>query len=453
MKIRNLILMVIAILILSHKDLNAQQEMSLQKKVDDYLNVYLQMNLFSGSVLIAEKGQVLAKGNYGYANAAFDIGNSMETKFRLGSLTKVFTAVAILQLVDEGKLKLNDPLSKFISDYPGGTAITVENLLTHSSGIPNHTEFEDFNGERRVYLHTLAQTINTFKNKTLNFSPGEKTEYSNSNYILLGYILEKVRKMSYEECILQYITEPLGMRNTGYEHPDKMIKEFANGYILRNNELQNSKYRDMSNAHASGALYSTTSDLYLLDRALYTNTLISERSRKLMNIPFKDNFTCGWGTASIFDHEMVSIAGRIEGCATNFSRFCKDSICIIILSNFENAPINRINRDLIALVFNQDYSAPDVEKTIALAETTLKAFAGTYELKPGFNFKITFEEKRLFCQPTKQPKLEMFAVSGTDFLLIDVPAHIEFELDSEGNSQKLILKQGKSSISAARVNR
>ena len=172
-----------------------------------------------------------------------------------------------------------------------------------------------------------------------------------------------------------------------------------------------------------------------------------------MDTPFKDNFTCGWGMASIFNHEMVSIAGSIEGCATNFSRFCKDSICIIILSNLENAPINRINRDLIAVVFNRDYSAPDVEKMIALAETTLKAFAGKYELKPGFNFQITLEGQRLFCQPTKQPKLEMFAVSETEFMLTDVPAHIEFELDSEGNSQKLILKQGKSSIFAARVNR
>lgn len=175
-----------------------------QEKVVEYLNAYMQMDQFSGSIIIAKKGEILVNKGYGFADAEFDIKNNPETKFRIGSLTKAFTAVAILQLEEKGLLKVDDKLQKYISDYPRGDEIAVRNLLTHTSGIPNHTEFEDFNKERRVYKYNIEETISTFKNRPLKFNPGEKFDYSNSNYILLGFENPEILKsIKLTEDILQ----------------------------------------------------------------------------------------------------------------------------------------------------------------------------------------------------------------------------------------------------------
>lgn len=450
MKSKKTILIALALVVLWPASLFAQEK-NVQTKVDEYLSAYAQMNLFSGSVLIANDREIIFEKSYGYACNAFDIRNTIETKFRIGSLTKGFTAIAILQLVEQGKLNLEDPLTRFIPDYPHGDQITITNLLTHTSGIPNHTELESFNTDRRVYPFKLLQTINTFKYKALDFTPGEQSAYSNSNYLLLGYILEKVSKMSYESYIQKHILDPLEMKNTGFEHPEKIIKQFANGTVLRNNELQNCRYRNMANANASGALYSTVEDLLRLDLALYHNLLLSEKYRELMTNPFKDKLTFGWGTAKVFDHKMVGLAGEIDGFRANISRFVNDTVCIIVLSNLENAPINRINRDLIAITFNQSYQIPNIEQTIALKDALLESYVGTYELKPGFNFQITVDNERIFCQPTGQAKLELFALSDSEFMLTEVPAHIAFEFGTDQKVEKLILKQGGRDIPIMRI--
>ena len=450
MRNQKLVTVVLAIFTLCHVTLYAQNE-KLQQQVDKYLSAYEQMNLFSGVVLIANHGNVQVCKGYGEANCSFDIRNIPNTKFRIGSLTKAFTAIAILQLVEQGKLTLDDKLSSFLSDYPRGDEITVRNLLTHTSGISNHTDFDDFENDRRVYPYTLIQTINTFKNKPLNSNPGEKSEYSNSNYILLGFILEKVSQMKYEDFVQQFILDPLDMKNTGYERPEKVIKQFASGYVLRNNELQKAQYRNMANAHASGALYSTVNDLYLLDRALYNNSLLSEKSRKLMATPYKGNLTCGWGVAEVFDHAMIGLMGEIDGYRANISRFLSDDICIIILSNIENTPLNQINLDLIAMTFGEHFELPEVAKIMSLPDTVLQSYAGNYELKPGFNFRIVNSNGRCFCQPTGQPKLELLAISENEFMVIGVPAHIAFEFNSQHEVEKLILKQGGREIPALKV--
>ena len=450
MKTKKTILIAL-ILLIGFSFVLTAQEKTLPSKVDEYLSVYDQMRLFSGSVLIAKGENVLFKKSYGYANPAFGISNSPETKFRIGSLTKGFTAIAILQLVDQEKLHLDDPLSEFIPDYPHGDQIRLQNLLTHTSGIPNHTLFEDFSTSRRVYPFSPEQTINSFKYKKLDFTPSEQSAYSNSNYILLGFILEKVSGMSYENYIQQFILDPLKMKNTGFEHPERIIKQFATGTIIRNNELQNCLYRNMSNAHASGALYSTVEDLFRLDQALYSNTLLSKQSNELMLTPFKDSFTYGWGTANVFEHKMIGLAGEIDGFRANISRFVNDTLCIIILSNLENSPMNRINRDLITITFGKNYEAPVLEKTIALEDSIIKSYTGTYQLKEGFNFQIIADNERLFCEPTGQTKLELLAVSETEFMLTGVPAHIAFVKNNDNTIEKLILKQGGKEIPLLKI--
>lgn len=425
----------------------AQQD-DIQKKVDEYINAHMQMNQFSGSILIAKDDQVIVNKGYGYANYAFEINNNPETKFRIASLTKGFTAAAILQLEEKSLLSVDDKLQKYIADYPRGNEITIKNLLTHTSGIPNHTEFEDFKKERRVYESSLLETIETFKNKALKFNPGEKFNYSSSNYILLGFVIEQVSKLSYAEYIEQNIFEPLKMNNSGFEKPERIIKNFAQGYCFKNNEIENAKFRNMSNAHASGALYSTTEDLYIWDRALYSEELISNESKEKMFTEFKDNYGFGWGIVNVFNHKMIVHSGDIDGFTSNISRFVNDDLSIIILSNFEHTPISRINMDLIAIVFNEKYTVPEIIKTIKLSNNILQSYVGEYELQPDFIFSISFNDGKLFCQATGQPKFELLPISDSEFILKEVNAKISFTKNSDQKIEKLILHQGNQEVPA-----
>ncbi len=442
------LLYIIAVLcICRFNDALAQQD-NVQKKVDEYIDAHVQMNQFSGTILIASNKQIIVNKGYGFANYGFEIKNNPETKFRIASLTKGFTAVAILQLQEKGLLSVDDKLQKYIIDYPRGDEVTLKHLLTHTSGIPNHTEFEDFNNERRVFGYNISETIDTFKKNPLEFTPGVKFNYSKSNYILLGFVIEQVSKMSYAEYIEQNIFKPLKMNNSGFESPEKVIKNFAQGYRLKNNEIGKAKFRDMSNAHASGALYSTTEDLYLWDRALYSDELLSKRSRENMFTEFKDNYGFGWGVVNVFNHKMIAHSGDIEGFTSNVSRFTDDDISIIILSNFEHAPINRINRDLIAIVFDEKYAIPEIRKTIKLSDHILQSYVGEYELQPGFVFNVSFRDSRLFCQPTGQPKLELAPISESEFVLKEVDAKISFLKTNNQEIEKLILHQGDKKIPA-----
>ncbi|MFC0875254.1 serine hydrolase [Saccharicrinis sp. FJH2] len=431
---------------------NLYAQENLQQQTDEYINAYVEMNLFNGSVLIAKGSEILASNAYGLASYEFCIPNVAETKFRIGSLTKGFTAVAIMQLSEDHKLSLEDKLNRFIPDYPRGDEITIKNLLTHTSGIPNHTEFSDYNRDRRVYHYDVTETISTFKNKKLDFNPGEKSAYSNSNYILLGYIIEKVSTMSYEKYINENIFQPLKMLNSGFEHPDNIIKNFSGGYILQNNELHKSHYRDMSNAQASGALYSTVGDLYLWDRALYSDKIIGEKSRYLLFNEYKNNFTYGWGIVNVYKHKMIALAGETDGFRANISRFPDDDLCIIVLSNFEHTPLNRINRDLIAMVFGEKYAIPEIQKTIALPHEIMQSYEGAYEVSPGFNFNIIVEDKRCFCQPTGQSKLELFAIAENEFFIPEADAIIHFTKKDSSKTEKLILKQGGREVAAFKIN-
>ena len=446
-----LLLCLISTVFLCEFNLALAQNDDIQKKVDEYIDAHMQMNQFSGSILIAKKGQILVSKGYGYASYRFDIKNDPETKFRIGSLTKGFTAVAIMQLIENNKLNLDDKLTKFISDYPRGDEITIKHLLSMTSGIPNHTEFDDFDKERRVFHYNILQTIETFKGKPLEFTPGERFKYSNSNYILLGFIIEHVSNMPYAEYIKQNIFEPLKMQKSGYETPEKIIINMAQGYRFKNNEIENAKFRNMSNAHASGALYSSIEDLYIWDRALYTDKLISKKSLETMFSIVNDNYAFGWGVIDVFNHKMIVHSGEINGFTSNISRFTNEDICVIILSNFEHTPISRINKDLIAIIFDKEYQIPDVVKTIKLPDDILQSYTGEYELKPGFVFTVTFFDGKLYCQPTGQPKLELLPVSENEFVLKEVEARISYLKDSNQQIDKLILNQGGKKIPALKI--
>ena len=239
-------------------------------QIDALLAQYHDYGLFNGAALVAENGAVIFKKGYGDANMEWDLPNKPDTKFRLGSITKQFTAVLILQLMQEGKLSLDDPLNKHLPDYPTdvGGQVTIHHLLTHTSGIPSYTGLPDFFAEQSRDPYTPDELVEVFADLPLEFEPGSEWRYNNSGYFLLGAIIEKIEGTTYEESLQQRIFDPLGMHDSGYDHHDTILPNRAAGYERQGAGYRNAAYLDMSLPYAAGSLYSTVEDLALWDRAL-----------------------------------------------------------------------------------------------------------------------------------------------------------------------------------------
>jgi CubicO group peptidase (beta-lactamase class C family) len=331
-------------------------------KLDEYMSALTKLGRFSGSVLVAREGRVLLAKGYGLANAEWDIPNTPATKFRLGSVTKQFTALAIMQLDEKGKLKVEDPVSKYVAECPPAwRKITIHHLLTHTSGIPSFTSFPDYVATMNQ-RSPVSKTVERFKGKPLDFEPGEKFQYSNSGYVLLGYILEKVAEQEYGEYLEQNVFGPLKMRNSGYDSSAAILKQRASGYMRRAGNLANALYIDMTVPHAAGALYSTVEDLLLWDQALDTEKLVSKKSLERIFTPFKSDYAYGWFVAKKHNRKYIGHAGGINGFATMIERYPDGKVAVIVLSNVEGSAVGPAARDLAAIVFGEKYEMPGERK-------------------------------------------------------------------------------------------
>jgi len=346
------------------------------EEVDKLLNLYHEYGKFNGSALVAEQGKVVYKKGVGMANMEWDIENTTDTKHRLGSITKQFTAMLILQLASEGKLDLQAPISDYLPDYPNGhnPQITTHHLLTHTSGIPNYTAFPGFFKDQSRDPYTPEEFVKKFEDEKLDFTPGEKFTYSNSGYFLLGVIIEKVSGKTYETMLQENIFTPLSMNDSGYDHHGEIIKNRATGYEKQGNEFVNSIYIDMSIPYAAGSLYSTVEDLYLWDQALYTNKMLSKEYMALYFKPYipawgNSHYAYGWGvgkdvigntTDSIY---TISHGGGINGFNTNISRSPSDKTLIVLLNNTGRAPLNQMTQSIRAILKGKSYDLP--KKSVA----------------------------------------------------------------------------------------
>ncbi len=309
---------------------------------------------FMGSVLVATGGKVILAKGYGYADVELDVPNTPQTKFRLGSITKQFTAAAILQLQEQGKLNVQDHVSKYYSNAPESWKdITIRHLLTHTSGIHNFTALPDYVKRMRERVAPL-ELIARFRDLPLDFPPGSKFSYSNSGYEVLGYIIEKVSGETYEEYLKKHIFDPLALADTGYDHTDAILKGRAMGYeTAPDGKLRNAAFLDMSIPYSAGSLYSTVLDLYKWDRALYAEKVLSKQSKEQMFTPFLNNYAYGWFVRKLYDHRTITHNGGINGFATHIARFPDDDACVVVLSNLPSRALAQMTRGLEAILFGQ----------------------------------------------------------------------------------------------------
>lgn len=336
------------------------QEPDRAAKLDQVLGAYEQNRGFMGSALVAQQGKILLEKGYGMANLELNVPNTADTKFRLGSITKQFTAAAILQLEEQGKLSVNDLACKYLDDCPGPwKAITIHHLLTHTSGIPSYTSPE-FMLKPQTVRAPLApvEIVMLSKDKPLEFEPGSQWKYDNTGYIFLGAIIEKTSGEKYAEFLKKHIFDPLDMKDSGYDDTKTILKNRASGYQAGPGGMVNSDFIDMSLPYAAGSLYSTVRDLYRWDRALYKDTILSKASREKMFTAYKNNYGYGLAVAPMVKHQQIGHGGGIFGFVTYIARFPDDDAGVIVLSNFAGSNAGNIARDLASTLFGEKVELP-----------------------------------------------------------------------------------------------
>jgi len=396
---------------------------------------------FMGTVLVARGDEVILSKGYGSANLEWNIPNTPSTKFRLGSITKQFTAAAVLLLAEQGKLALEDPVKRHYPNAPAAwDAITIRHVLTHTSGIPNHTSFPEFQ-TGRLMPATPEKTIGYFRDKPLDFAPGERMSYSNAGYVLLGYLVERVSSQSYADYVRDNVFKPLGMNDSGYDLNATIIHSRASGYTMTPGGIRNAPYVDMTVPHGAGALYSTTEDLLRWTQGLFGGRLLSADSLAKMTTPFKNNYAFGLVVSDVGGRKMIQHNGGIEGFNTELRYYPDSKITVAVLANLGGPAAGQLAGQLGGLAHG-DAVRPSSERTsIELPRDQLDRLVGSYSLAPTANMVITVEGNQLMSRLGPQPVVPLFAESETVFFPRVVDAAIEFELDASGKAAALVLRQ------------
>lgn len=342
-KIYLLLLIVLGFCIKNGNAQTVSQDEQLEIKFDKLLSEKFKPNEPGCVALVANKGKIIYRKAFGLADLELNVPMNMEMVFELGSITKQITAVAIMQLVEQGKISLQDSVNKFIEDYPSqGYHITIENLLTHTSGIKDYVRIKSYDSTFYRRDFTPTELINYFKNETMGFAPGTDFDYSNSGYILLGYIIEKVSGMTYENYIEKNIFKPAGMSNSFYGNFAKIISNRPRGYSPATNGFRNANYISFDQYYAAGVLMSTVEDFFKYYQALDSYKLINKESLERTRTSYKlvngkeTSYGYGIGLGNLMGTSAVGHAGGAEGFYTNQIYFPKEDVLIVVFTNCDN---------------------------------------------------------------------------------------------------------------------
>jgi CubicO group peptidase (beta-lactamase class C family) len=326
----------------------AQSPDELRSALNGYLNEIATAGWFQGAVLVAYNGHVILSQGYGMADAARNIPNTPQTRFRLASVTKQFTSMAIMILQARGKLDVHESVCSYLPDCPEAwRPISVQNLLTHTSGLPNYTDFGTYE-ETQMLPATPEELLSRFRDQPLLFEPGTQYMYENSDYVLLGVIIEHVSGQRYADFMRAAIFDPLGMRDSGVDQNTGAIANGAQGYLSSG---EPAPFLDASTLFSAGSLYSTVEDMYRWDQALYTTALVPQPLLDEIWTPHLNEYGYGWMISNLNGHREISHPGLIDGFATAIARFPDDRVTIIVLSNMSSADASGISNYLAGLVF------------------------------------------------------------------------------------------------------
>ena len=398
--------------------LNAQ---TIAEKADALLTAYSDQQKFSGTVLIAKKGEIIFEKAYGYADKKSRRLNTTDTEFRVGSLTKMFTSTVILQLAAAKQLSLNDPLSKYVPAIANSENIKLIHLLSHTSGIKGFTE--------QPMPLTLEESVARFKSDTSAFQPGSRFEYNNFNYILLSFIAQKVTGIPFSQLVKAKVLDKAGMKHSALDEADRQSDKKAFGYVTNPEtaEWQEAEAGDVAIASGAGALYSTADDLYKWSQAISAHTLLPDSVLQNAMRPFRNDYGFGWMSNNENGRKQIGHTGSIPGFIANFMKFPADDVTIVLLSNYQDVDGRQLSSDLKAVVFGEAYSLPIKKKAVALSKDVLNKLTGEYKLENGFAITVTVDGEKLYALAQGDPnRIELTPESERKFFLKGPETEVEF---------------------------
>lgn len=412
-------------------------------RMEQVVQEYVKPGQFMGAVLVARGDQIVFGKAFGTANFEKKTPNTLSTKFRLGSVTKQFTAAAVLLLEERGKLKTTDLVKKYYAEAPAAwDKITLAQLLTHTSGIPNFTSFPDY-AQFSKQPNTPLELVQRFRDKPLDFVPGAEMRYSNSGYVLLGFIIEKASGTTYAKFVEENIFKPLGMKDSGYETATPPIPNLAQGYVPGPSGPAAAGHLDMTVPLSAGGLYSTAPDLLRWTRALFANKLLSAASlAKMITPPATRDYAFGLAIGKRAGVRVIEHNGGIDGFNSKLAYYPDDKLTVVALSNINGPGADNIVDAMGSIVHGEAVVLPSERKEVQLPLDVLKQYVGTYELRPGFDFVMDVKDGQLTISPTGQATDVLFAESKDHFFSKRVDARIEFVRDDRGVVTHLMLHQG-----------
>ncbi|MGD2153902.1 MAG: serine hydrolase [Gemmatimonadales bacterium] len=398
------------------------------------------------AALVARDGVIEYLGASGMASLELGVPLEPDMVFEIGSITKQFTAAAIMMLAEEGRLSFDDPMTKFLPDYPEyGDRITVEHLLTHTSGIVSYTNITGYMAEEIRRDLTVEELVDVFKDLPVEFEPGERFSYNNSGYVLLGAIIESASGMTYAEFLQERIFDRLGMKDSYYGSHRRIIPRRASGYGGESGAWLNAAFLSMTQPYSAGALMMTVEDLFRWNQALYGGELISETSLERMTTPYVlnngDATSYGYGLAprDLRGRRAIGHGGGINGYVTDAFYLPEADVFVAVFSNSPGSPAgpNLVAGKLGAIAIGDPYP---VWREIALDEATLSRYAGVYRIDENTQRVVTVEDGQLYTQRSGGARQRAYPSSETHFFYKHSLSHFEFVV--EGGETYMLMYQG-----------
>ena len=413
-----------------------KDDQALAAQIDDLLTASFQPDAPGAAVIVVRDGNVILRKGYGMANLELGVPVEPEMVFRLGSVAKQFTAMAILMLSEEGKLALTDEITEYLPDYPThGRTITIENLLTHTAGVKDY----ELLPARLAVAHndlTVEELIALFQDEPLDFAPGEQWSYSNSGYVLLGAIIEKVARMSYADFIQQRIFTPLGMTHSYYDDSTHLIPGHVAGYSPAADGYSNAEHMSLTHAYAAGALASSVDDLARWDAALYTNKLVKQATLHQAFKPYtlkngeSTGYGYGWVIGDYEGHTITEHNGGINGFVAQVMRLPDDEVYVAILTNSDGRGqvLGTLAFQIAAIVIGKPYHDP---KAVTLPAATLTAYEGVYLAEGQTRIAVRRHEDQLWAEAGGSTMV-LAPLSTNEFFIPGAPVRIKFVKNSAG---------------------
>lgn len=355
-----IIALALAVLLTIPVSVPAETRKASAQEIQTLVKRYAELDMFSGTVVVADHGKIIYSGAYGEANKDYRIPNRLDTNFNIGSIGKTFTGVAIMQLVEAGKLRLDDKLAKFLPDFPfpEKDSITIQQLLNHSSGLSDYMEHEDYK-QKMASIESIADILPLIYSQKPMFAPGETFGYSNSGMVVLGAIIEKISGLSYPDYLQRHIFKPAGMKNSRLAQEHEILANRSLGYTMTPNRGYVANHRTIMPASADGGLRTTAVDMLQFDQALNSNVLLNADSRERMftpvgPVPF---YASGWFTKMINDRRAVGHGGGAPGVNAEFRRYLDDNYTVIVLSNYDMGA-TPLTDEIEKLLYGMPYTVP-----------------------------------------------------------------------------------------------